>query len=116
MNQDKLKELRKIHNFLLERDTLIELEDLCFYEGIININLDISEEEMVRLLNVCQQCSSSYINPLILSSDLSAAVYDSDLISLDDLERVPSEDIIDMFLADEIINLKNYIPESEKEI
>lgn len=115
MNQDKLKELRKIHNFLLERDTLIELEDLCFYEGIINVNPDISEEEMVRLLNVCQQCSSSYINPLILSSDL-AAIYDSDLISLDDLERVPSEDIIDMFLADEIVNLKNYISESEKEI
>lgn len=104
---NQLSSYKKIKN-LFEQHPELEYEKLCYYVGICNTKEDISEEETLKLMSICDECCSDSIHPIFLASELTNAVYYEHYISLEDLENVPISDIQDMFFEEKIYRLKYY--------
>jgi len=82
---------------LFEQYPELEYDKLCYYIGICNTKEDISDEETLKLMAICDKCCSDSIHLITLASDLTNAVYYEYYISLEDLANVPISDIQDMF-------------------
>ena len=104
---NQLSSYKKIKE-LFEQYPELEYDKLCYYIGICNTKEDVSDEETLKLMSICDKCCSDSIHPITLASDLTNAVYYEHYISLEDLENVPISDIQDMFFDSKIYRLENY--------
>lgn len=98
---------KKLKN-LFEQYPDLEYDKLCYYIGICNTKEDLSEEEILKLMSICESCCSDSVHPISLASDLTNAVYYEHYISLEDLENVPEGDIQEMFFESKMYRLQNY--------
>lgn len=85
-----------------------ELDKFNFYYTINSIEPNLPENDLLRLMNICERCSSDYIQSSVLAFDLTNAIYFDHYILLDDLEKVASEDIREMYNSNKIYLLENY--------
>ncbi len=116
---NQLSSYKKLKN-LFEQYPDLDYDKFSYYIGIYNTKQDISEEEALKLMIICDNCCSDSIHPVSLASELTNAVYYEHYISLEDLENVPSSDIRDMFFESKMSCLENYkskvlIEKNEKE-
>lgn len=91
-----------------------DLEKFNFYYTISSIEPGLPENDILRLMNICERCSSDYIQSSALAFDLTNAVYVNHYISLDELEKIPSDDIREMYDDNKLFLLENY-KSNEKE-
>lgn len=104
---EQLTSYKKLHDLFKQYPDL-EYDKLCYYVGICNTKEDLSDEEILKLMSICDDCYSEYIHPVSLASELTNAVYYEHYISLEDLENVPSSDIQEMFDTSKMYLLENY--------
>lgn len=101
-------------------ETIEELDDFRIYDfiyylGINSVDKDIPREEIARLINVCKECSDNFIDTFKLARLLTSFVYKDRCISLEQLERVPSNSIKYLY-SEERLNEMKYYFESYEEI
>lgn len=89
--------------------------DFIYYLGINSVDKDIPREEIARLINVCKDCSDNFIDTFKLARLLTSLVYKNRSMSLDQLERVPSNSIKYLY-SEERLNEMKYYFESYEEI
>lgn len=85
-----------------------DLTRYCFYIGIKNVKTDLTDKEIVDLINVCNQLDSDYINPISLAESLTDAVYIRKYLSLDELKNVPSDELIQLYGCNDLSYLSDY--------
>lgn len=102
---EQYKEYQDTRNNISES---FNYDDFGFYLGINNIKEDLPIEEIDRLMKICYRNLSYYMNSLFLAETLTEAVYIKNFLSLDDLEKVPSEDITEILVADKPFLLEKY--------
>lgn len=89
--------------------------DFIYYLGINSVDRDIPREEIARLINVCKECSDNFIDTFKLARLLTSLLYKDRSMSLEQLERVPSNSIKYLY-SEERLNEMKYYFESYEEI
>lgn len=88
--------------------------DFIYYLGINSVDKDISKEEITRLINVCKESSDNFIDTFKLASTLTSLVYKEKYMTLDQLERVPSESIKHFYSEEKMYELRYYFESYEE--
>lgn len=94
-------------------DSIEELDDFRIYDfiyylGINSVDKDIPREEIARLINVCKDCSDNFIDTFKLARLLTSLVYKEKYMTLEKLERVPSESIKHFYSEEKMYELRYY--------
>jgi len=89
--------------------------DFIYYLGINSVNKDLSKEEIEKLINICKESSDDFIDTFKLARTLTSIVYKDRYMTLEQLERVPSESIKHFYLEEQIYEMRYYF-ESDEEI
>ena len=100
-------------------DNIEEMEDFRIYDfiyylGINSVDKDISKEEITRLINVCKESSDNFIDTFKLARTLTSLVYKEKYMTLDQLERVPSESIKHFYSEEKMYELRYYFESYEE--
>jgi len=88
--------------------------DFIYYLGINSVDKDISKEEITRLINVCKESSDNFIDTFKLARTLTSLVYKEKYMTLDQLERVPSESIKHFYSEEKMYELRYYFESYEE--
>ena len=101
-------------------DSIEELDDFRIYDfiyylGINSVDKDIPKEEIERLINICKESSDNFIDTFKLAKTLTSVVYKDRYMSLEQLERVPSNSIKYLY-SEEKMNEMRYYFETYDEI
>lgn len=88
--------------------------DFIYYLGINSVDKGIPQEEMTRLIEVCKECSDNFIDTFKLARTLTSLVYKEKYITLDQLERVPSESIKHFYSEEKMYELRYYFESYEE--
>lgn len=88
--------------------------DFIYYLGINSVDKDISKEEITRLINVCKESSDNFIDTFKLARALTSLVYKEKYMTLDQLERVPSESIKHFYSEEKMYELRYYFESYEE--
>lgn len=102
---DNLKKYQDVSKSVSEE---FNYDDFGFYLGINRIKNDLPVEDVERLMKVCYNNNSFYINPMYLAEELTKAVYIKEFLSLDDLEKVKFDEINEILMEDKLYLLSNY--------
>ena len=89
--------------------------DFIYYLGITSVDKDIPKEEIERLINVCKESSDNFIDTFKLARALTSIVYKERYMTLEELERVPSESIKHFYSEEKMYEMRYYF-ESYEEI
>ncbi len=89
-------------------------DDFGFYLGIKNTKNDIPVEDLGRLMKICYRNNTNYLNPMYLAEELTRAVYIKEFLSLDDLEKIRSDDICEILQEDKLYLLREYSSNSNE--
>ena len=100
-------------------DNIEEMEDFRIYDfiyylGINSVDKGIPQEEMTRLIEVCKECSDNFIDTFKLARTLTSLVYKEKYMTLDQLERVPSESIKHFYSEEKMYELRYYFESYEE--
>ena len=100
-------------------DSIEEIDDFMIYDfiyylGINSVDKDISKEEITRLINVCKESSDNFIDTFKLARTLTSLVYKEKYMTLDQLERVPSESIKHFYSEEKMYELRYYFESYEE--
>ena len=100
-------------------DNIEEMEDFRIYDfiyylGINSVDKDISKEDITRLINVCKESSDNFIDTFKLARTLTSLVYKEKYMTLDQLERVPSESIKHFYSEEKMYELRYYFESYEE--
>lgn len=88
--------------------------DFIYYLGINSVDKNISKEEITRLINVCKESSDNFIDTFKLARTLTSLVYKEKYMTLDQLERVPSESIKHFYSEEKMYELRYYFESYEE--
>jgi len=89
--------------------------DFIYYLGITSVDKNLSNEDITRLINICKESSDNFIDSFKLARSLTSIVYKERYMSLEELERVPSESIKHFYSQEKMYELRYYF-ESYDEI
>lgn len=104
---ESIKNYRKIYEEI-SKIPRFDWNNFEFYIGIYHANSNISSEDAIRIIDVCNNCASDYINSRTLAFELTTAIYDEKCINLDDLENVPPAEIQEMYDQAKMYRLEQY--------
>lgn len=88
--------------------------DFIYYLGINSVDKDIPKEEITRLIKVCKESSDNFIDTFKLARTLTSLVYKEKYMTLDQLERVPSESIKHFYSEEKMYELRYYFESYEE--
>lgn len=92
----------------IEETEDFRIYDFIYYLGINSVDKNIPKEEITRLINICKECSDNYIDSFKLARALTSIVYKERCMSLDELERVPSESIKHFYSEEKMYEMRYY--------
>ena len=68
------------------------LEDFLYYLGISNVNENISNDEIIDLIDYCKTVINKNIDPYIIARDLTLIIYKyRNSITLKNIKRIPKD-------------------------
>ena len=91
------------------------LEDFLYYLGISNINENISNDEMIDLIDYCKTVRNKNIDPYVIARDLTLIIYKyRNSITLENIKRIPSDSIEYYYESGNISELEDYFEDYEE--
>ena len=91
------------------------LEDFLYYLGISNVNENISNDEMIDLIDYCKTVRNKNIDPYIIARDLTLIIYKyRNSITLENIKRIPSDSIKYYYESGNISELEDYFEDYEE--
>lgn len=99
----------------IEETDEFRIYDFINYLGINVVDKDLSKEEITRIINICRECTDNFIDSFKLAKSLTSAIYEEEYLTLDELERIPSESI-KYFYSNEKMDELEYYFDSYQEI
>lgn len=105
--KSKLKDFNKVKNYIGSMKKFYLYEYLC-YIGISSVARNIKKHDLVNLIDICDNSCGDYTDPIEFSQAVAEAVLVNKYISIEDLKKVPSEELNDMYFEDKLSNLVNY--------
>lgn len=112
--KSKLKDFNKVKNYCESMKKFYLYEYLCYF-GISSIKRNIKKHDLISLIDICNKTCSDYSDPIELSRAVAEAVLIDKYISIEDLKKVPTNDLYDMYFEDKLSNLVNYSSKKIKE-
>lgn len=91
------------------------LEDFLYYLGISNVNENISNDEMIDLIDYCKTVRNKNIDPYVIARDLTLIIYKyRNSITLENIKRIPSDSIKYYYESGNISELEDYFEDYEE--
>lgn len=113
--------MNKIQNYEKLREYCDEIEDFdiydyAYYLGITSIENDIPESNIIDLIKICSEVSNNYSDPIEIGKSLAESIYHFKYLTLEQLKRIPANDIYDMYFDNKLYNLEYYFDSVEENI
>lgn len=109
-----IKEFKTIKDFC-DRFEEFNIYNYLYYIGITSVKEDISDKDLLLLINKCSELSGEYIDPIELGYSLADAIYDNNL-NIEYLKKLSVDDFYDWYNNGREIGQKLIIDEEEKDI
>ena len=91
------------------------LEDFLYYLGISNVNENISNDEIIDLIDYCKTVRNKNIDPYIIARDLTLIIYKyRNSITLKNIKRIPKDSIEYYYESGNISELEDYFEDYEE--
>lgn len=112
---EKINDYKKLYEY---SETLehFQINDYLFYVGIVQVNKEIPVEEIRDLLNICHDFYEDNISRIKMGEELAKVIYQDKYLTLEQLERIPSDNILEYYYQDEMDELENYFDSVDETI
>lgn len=110
---NKIDDYKKIKEYCAGFDEY-QIYDYLYFIGITNVKEDISDDELLLLMDKCAELSGEYIDPIEVGQSLASEIYENKSITIEQLELLSLDDFYDWYNNDRELGNKLKIEESEE--
>lgn len=83
---NRLESLKELEKQFYKYDC--NIYDFCYYLGIKNVKENISDKDLLILLDKCSELSGEYTDPIEVGQSLAHEIYEEKSIKINELKRL----------------------------
>lgn len=93
---NRIKTLKELSKVFSKYDC--NIYEFCYYLGITNVKEDISNKDLLVLLDKCSELSGEYTDPIEVGQSLANEVYKERSITIKQLKNLDTDRFYDWYL------------------
>lgn len=113
--KNKIYDYKKIREYC-DKIEEFHIYDYLYFIGITNVKDDLNDKEILDLMEIISSVCGDYTDPITVAQDLTSSVYVDNYVTLEQLKKIPAEEIINMYYDGKIYRLEGYVKDQEEEI
>ena len=90
--------------------------DYSYYLGIVTTKSDLSDKEILELMEICSNVCGDHTDPVEMSKALTEVVFIEKYLTLEELKKISFEDIYQSYFEDKMYRLQYYLEDKENEM
>ncbi len=111
---NQLEIFRSLDDYFSKIDNF-NIYQYLYYSGITSVDAKIEDKDILSLMEICSEVCGDYTDPIDVGKAMAEIVYVENYITLDELKKIPSEDIHQLYFEGKLYRIE-YLKEQEKEL
>lgn len=110
----KIEDYKKIKDYCANFDDY-QIYDYLYFIGITNVKEDINDEDLLLLMDKCEQVCGDYTDPIEVGQSLANEVFEEKSITIEQLRNLTIDQFYDWYNNEKDLGINIKIDEMEME-